>query len=168
MRAELCQYIRDQSEILGPDSLIVEVRGRYANNVLRNLFPGHRYVIAQIGRDDVDIVSEWPHSELADCVICCGLLEHTFKVRATINGAARMLRRGGRLIVTCAGPMHELHSHVDDGSPRHQEFYQNVDPALVYLILAERDQANGRPNWSWFEVSLSPDSRDLFFSALKA
>jgi SAM-dependent methyltransferase len=166
-------YVAGQSSlIVTPEMSVVEIGGRNVNGSVRSLFPTQRYsAIDVVDGPGVDIVADgadWRPSEPVDCVVCCEVLEHTQKVKAIVNNAAKMLRSGGRFIVTCAGRNRPPCSPIDGGAPRPGEFYQNIELDLILRILGEPDRTTGQLRWRRFEFSFERSGQDLFFYAIRS
>lgn len=109
---------------------VIEIGSRDINGTVRDLFPNARYVgVDVVDGKGVDVVADaatWTPKRKADIVVCCEVFEHTDAWQDIVANAAKMLRKGGRLIVTCAGPGRKPHSAVDGGALRDDEFYANV------------------------------------------
>lgn len=110
---------------------VVEVGARDVNGSVRPLFPNARYwgTDAQPGPgvDEVADGATWQPSEPVDLVVCTEVFEHTPAWREILANMVRMLRPGGRLVVTMAGPGRPVHGlHVDD--PLVPGWYRNVEP----------------------------------------
>jgi hypothetical protein len=107
---------------------MVELGSRDVNGVVRDLFPGVAYTGVDVapGRN-VDVVADaatWQPSAPVDLVVCCEVLEHTPAAAAIVANAARMLKPGGTLILTCALKGRGAHS-ATGGKLAPGEFYHN-------------------------------------------
>lgn len=107
---------------------VLEIGGRDINGSVRCLFGSEYTSIDLVDGPGVDVVAdvtEYEPRDEFDVVVCCEVLEHT---EADIIGAAhRLLRKGGTLIFTAAGPGRAPHSAVDGGLLRQWEVYRNID-----------------------------------------
>jgi len=118
---------------LGHDENIADIGGRNVNGSIRDLFPTARdYVTVDRldgpGVDVVDDFLEWQPAAIFGLVLHLEVAEHTPDWRAHIAKAAEILRPGGALIWTCAGPDRLPHSAIDGGPLRDGEHYQNIHP----------------------------------------
>lgn len=137
---------------------VLDIGGRSINGTVRYLFPNADYVAIDLadgpGVDVIGDVCDY-QAEPFDLIVCCEVLEHT---DADILGAAhRLLRDGGTLIVTAAGPTRPPHSSVDGGPVRDGEFYRNV--AREWLEDALRT--------GWDEVTIDVTGTDIRATAMK-
>lgn len=120
---------------------------------VRNLFTGAKlYTVVDVADElDVDVVADvtapfpWPgfpfdstSTLLYDVVICTEVFEHVAGWRSILTNAAALLRNGGALIATCAGPGRPPHSMSDTGDPELDEHYAGVSRAEVHdeLVVA--------------------------------
>lgn len=118
---------------------IVDVGSRDINGSCRVLFPNADYhgidLVAGNGVDEVADATVWKPKRLVDMVVCCEMLEHTPQWFDVIAVSYSWLRKGGRLIVTAAGPTRIPHSAVDGGPLHAGEFYENIDPDDLHAML---------------------------------
>jgi SAM-dependent methyltransferase len=143
---------------------VVEIGSRNINGEIRHLFPDTDWygidIEAGPGVNEVADGATWQPVEPVDMVVCCEVFEHCEGWRQIVKNAALMLRPGGRLIVTAAGPGRAPHSAVDGGPIRDGEYYENIDPDELWLAfksagfqqwrlteLGEDVQAIGRMPW---------------------
>ncbi len=116
------------------DDPVIEIGSRNVNGGLRDLFPRspayQTYhgidIMPGDGVDEVADAATWEPPELADCVICCEVLEHAANWQGIVSKACSWLRPGGRLIVTCAGAGRRPHSAIDGCDLRPDEHYGNL------------------------------------------
>lgn len=131
MHAEAAQFVARHAS--GEPIDVVEIGSLDINGTVRHLFPYADWhgidVVAGPGVDEVADGATWQPAGLVDLVVCCEVLEHTSSWREIVANAARMVRSGGRVILTAAGPGRAPHSAVDGGPVRDGEYYANVDPA---------------------------------------
>ncbi len=129
MREHLPRYYRS----------VLEVGSLDINGGVRDLLdPEAEYVGVDMQTGPgVDIVADfttYQHPELVDVVLCLEVLEHTPHWPEIVASAARNLKDGGTLVLTCATVVdmgtHMLararHSGHRSGSPQPGEWYQNV------------------------------------------
>lgn len=131
MHAEARSYIAQHApDCEGP---VLEIGSRDINGGVRDLFPADGYHGIDLaegkGVDEVvDVVDHNPKRKYGT-VVCCEVLEHYEDPEAVIRSAFRLLKNGGTLLVTAAGPSRTPHSGIDGGQVRDDEFYANIDPA---------------------------------------
>lgn len=120
-------------------TVVVEVGGRNINGGVRDLFRGSDYVaVDMVDGPGVDVVGDfldYTPPRKADTVVCCEVFEHTSDWPKLVRHAAEVLKVGGRLIVTAAGPDRAPHSAIDGAEVREGEFYENVDPGKLKSTL---------------------------------
>jgi SAM-dependent methyltransferase len=118
---------------------VVEIGSYNVNGSIRSLCLGARSYLGVDTRagPDVDLVCNGealPETLRADLVICCEVLEHTPAAPAICAEAYRVLRPGGRFLVTCATDPRAPHGVM--GGAVGREFYRNVPPAMLREWLA--------------------------------
>jgi SAM-dependent methyltransferase len=108
---------------------VIEVGARNVNGTVRPLFPNADYwgIDAQPGINVDEVVdgATWQPGEPVDLVVCTEVFEHTPEWRAILANIGRMLRPGGRAVVTMAGPGRPVHG-VNADDPLCRGWYQNV------------------------------------------
>lgn len=119
----------------GTPHTIVDLGGRNQNGTVRALLPRDtHYTAVDIesgpGVDVVSDAADYEHPEKVECVICTEVLEHTPRAKEVVENAMRLLRPGGLLILTCAGPGREPHDN-DGHPPGPGVYYRNVEPGEV-------------------------------------
>lgn len=122
------------------DIVIVEVGSRHINGTPRDLFPAADYIGIDVKNGPcVDVVADgasYKPKRKADLVICCEVFEHLEHWADIVTNAYdNLVKVGGRVVVTAAGPRRQPHSAVDGGVLRPGEWYANVDPADLAEIL---------------------------------
>lgn len=140
------------------DLAVLDIGGRDLNGTTRALFPNANpyHVLDLRPGPNVDIVADaadWDTEQKGwrigagwrvptqpyDLVLCTETFEHAKRWREIIETAWHVLRPGGWLIFTCAGPGRPAHSGVEavqgliDG-----EWYQNVGPDEIRAELEEQ------------------------------
>jgi SAM-dependent methyltransferase len=134
MSPEVRDFVRRATQGDPPPRLVVEVGSReVAGGGVRGLFGGAACytgvdLVPGLGVDVVADAAVWRPPAPCDLVVCCEVLEHSPDARAILRNASGMLRPGGRLVVTCAGPGRAPHSAADGGPLRPGEYYRNVEP----------------------------------------
>ena len=128
MHQEAMRWVR-QWETHDPEMIVVELGSRNTSGRgIRQFFKGTQYVgIDAVAGPDVDMVVNAATVRLSkpvDLVLCCELLEHTPYWREILNNAFLMLKPGGRLVVTCAGPWRAVHG-VNNDDPDQPGWYGN-------------------------------------------
>lgn len=110
---------------------VVEFGSRNVNYTVRPLFPNADWwgIDAQPGPavDEVADAATWRPCWTVDLVVCCEVFEHTPDWAAIVANSFEVVRSGGRVVFTCAGPGRPEHGvNVDD--PLNPGHYSNVDP----------------------------------------
>lgn len=113
---------------------VVEFGSRNVNFTVRPLFPNADYwgIDAQPGPcvDEVADAASWRPFWTVDLLVCCEVFEHTPDWPAIVENAFSVVRSGGRVVFTCAGPGRAVHGvNIDDPlAPGH---YENVSSAQL-------------------------------------
>jgi len=114
---------------------VLEIGSRNVNGGVRDLWPGSDYLGCDIlpgkGIDVVCDAATHQFGRLFDVVVSTEVLEHAVTWRQIVHNAARHLKPGGRLILTCAGPGRPEHS-AKGGRADVDEWYCNVHPCELY------------------------------------
>lgn len=124
------RYVASIADRCSP-STAVDIGGRDVNGTCRDLFPETAWTVldAQPG-PGVDVVADggaWLPTELVDLVLCTEVFEHTPRPDLIVDNIAKMLRPGGRVILTMAGPGRAPHGiRADD--PLQPGWYKNIEP----------------------------------------
>lgn len=128
-----------------PDDLaVLDIGGRDLNGSTRPLFPNANpyHVLDVLPGPKVDFVAdaaEWTSELKYDLVVCTETFEHAEKWRGIIATAWNVLRPGGWLIFTCAGPGRPPHSGVEAvWGLIGDEWYANVSPQEIAAELTEQ------------------------------
>lgn len=92
------------------------------------------------GVDVVCLAHAYTPAQPFDVAVCCQMLEHDPYWTLTLVHLAWLVREGGIVIVTCAGPgyvRHELDTSpgYDPHAPADQQHYRNVSVAEVEQVL---------------------------------
>lgn len=118
---------------------VVEFGSKDVNGSTRKLFPCLPYTGVDLaegpGVDVVADAAEYQPEEPAGVVVCTEAFEHCKDWGKLVENAHRILRPGGKLIVTCATGQREPHSAVDGKELRKGEHYANVDPKVLETSL---------------------------------
>lgn len=131
MHDDVRSFVAECVTRFGPFRSVVEVGSRDINGGVRDLFPD---AVNYFGVDlhagpGVDEVGDFVNCNLGpitDCVVCVEVLEHAPNAAEIVRHALELLKPGGVLIVTCAGPDRGEHSGIDTNPLRPDEFYRNV------------------------------------------
>jgi len=128
MHTEAKQYVARFATY--DDGVVYELGSLDINGSVRDLFPKATYVgVDQRDVRGVDVVADatqWTTKAKADIVVSCEVLEHCEDWPALISNAHRLLKKGGQLILTAAGPDRKPHSGYDGGPLRDDEYYANI------------------------------------------
>jgi len=138
MHLEALQFVATTTARLMPRR-IVEYGSRDLNGSPRMLFPGVTYTGVDITPGNgVDVVADavdWKPRYPCDLLLCLEVMEHTPAWPELVLSAQRALAPGGLFIVTAACPDRPAHSATDGGPLREGEFYENVNPDLLWATL---------------------------------
>lgn len=119
---------------------VLEFGSRYVNGGVRDLF-GEPYTGLDLedgpGVDVVADAATYLHPTPVDVVVCCEVLEHTPAWREIIANAAANLVDGGLFILTAATDPRHSHSAIDGGQVHPGEYYGNIDPHDLTVVLKE-------------------------------
>lgn len=111
---------------------VVEIGSLDINGTVRGCFPKAKWhgidVVEGPAVDEVANGATWTPDEPVDLVVCCEVFEHTRDWRKIVANCANIVKPGGRVVFTAAGPTRLPHSAVDGGLLRDGEFYANIDP----------------------------------------
>lgn len=117
---------------------VLEIGSRNVNGSVRPLFSSCEYVGLDVregeGVDVVADVCEYKANKF-DVVVCCEVLEHAKNWRDLIDAADRLIKKGGTLILTAAGPGRAPHSAFDGAELRAGEHYANIAPKELEAAL---------------------------------
>ena len=134
-------FISGQVATRGPFVSVLEVGSRDINGTVRGLFDRHNTVYEGVDIVDgpgVDYVCDATVSLPTgpyDCAVCCEVFEHLAGWPLIVGNVHRALMDRGVFMVTAAGPGRAPHSAVDGGPVRGGEFYENVDPDVLRVVL---------------------------------
>jgi len=143
------------------DLRVLDIGGRDLNGSPRRLFPNAAPydVLDLYPGPNVDIVADATSWRLPgprgaerpfyDLVVCTEVFEHLKGWPAVIRTAYEVLRPGGWLLFTCAGPGRPIHSGIEPvwGLLPDEEHYANVSPEEI----AEELRVQG---WTEIETHL--------------
>jgi hypothetical protein len=162
MSPEVRDFVRRATQGDPPPLLVVELGSReVAGGGVRELFgaAGCYTGVDLLPGPGVDVVADaavWRPAAPCDLVICCEVLEHSPVPWALLDNAHAMLRPGGRLVVTCAGPGRAPHSAADGGPLRPGEYYRNVAPEDL------RTRLRALPDFTVEAFEYDADRGDLY------
>lgn len=133
----------------GPRTLDIGSRDINGNNRWL-LSHGAKYTGIDLGAGpNVDVVAhaaDWYRQgwDLVpfDLVLCTEALEHDRRWADTLRAAVAMLRPGGLLVITCAGPgraEHGTHFGTPEDSPQTLDHYQNLEGWQIAEVLEVED-----------------------------
>lgn len=133
MHREAYTYTRDAlARIGGVDGRrILEIGSVNINGSARDLCAAAAHywgidLVAGPGVDEIADATVYNGYGRYDLVICNEVLEHLEAWPAILEGAARALRPGGYLILTCAGTGRKPHSADGSEHPHEGEHYLNI------------------------------------------
>ena len=142
IKAQLATIIITGADVLEVGSLDVNSTAR--GLVIRPRFEGcgsYTGIDRTAGRG-VDIVCDLHEYEpgiLYDIIVCCECLEHDPQPGKAFHKMMAMVKPGGTLLMTCAGPGRAPHMNG------HGEYYGNVTPVMLDLppdARVERDASH--------------------------
>lgn len=117
---------------------VLEIGSRNVNGSVRPLFANSEYIGIDVtegeGVDLVVDVCEY-NAKKFDVIVCCEVLEHAKNWKAILDACGRLIKKGGTLILTAAGPGRPEHSAVDGAELRAGEWYGNIKPADLEAAL---------------------------------
>jgi len=135
MHAAAYAFVERTVKQFGSGEFVVEIGARDINGSVRRLFETARYLTTDIAPGPgVDLVADGATYEpgvAPDRVVCCEVLEHTPAAPAIVVNALRIVRPGGIVIPTAAGPGRAPHNAHDGGPVPAGEYYRNVDPSQL-------------------------------------
>lgn len=155
MHDQVIEFVRRVAAAKGLDQdpvNVLDIGGRkvstdryYQGPQPAELFPNAAYdILDLVDGPDVSILADatrtwtippWTHS-FFDVVICTEVLEHVKDWVSLLATAHQVMRPGGTLILTCAGPGRPPHAgfHEFDEKPTN-EFYANVEHLELRKVL---------------------------------
>jgi len=109
---------------------VVEFGSKNINGTTRTLLPDTQYLGIDVAPGPcVDVVADaatfTPPFE-PDVVICAEVLEHAEHADEIVKHALDIVKPGGYVILTCAGPRRTPHSGIDGAAVRPGEWYRGV------------------------------------------
>lgn len=162
MHAEAFDWLTKRAEGLGRLSLVVDVGGRNINGTVRHLFTADRYIAVDLydgpGVDAVADIRDWQCDQPADLIVCAEVLEHAPRPYEVIDACRRLLKPGGRLLLTAAAPPRLPHSGHDGGPVRDGEHYQNIHPGDLHDWLQ---------HWQTVQITYDAEHGDVYAEAIK-
>jgi SAM-dependent methyltransferase len=148
------------------DLAVLDIGGRDLNGSPRSLFPqANPYHVLDLREGpNVHIVADaatWRGNENAyDLVICTEVFEHTPGWALILQTAWELLRPGGWLLFTCAGPGRPAHSGIEPVPGLiGDEWYANVAPGDIADVLRKQ---------GWTEIETHLRGTDTQGKAVKA
>lgn len=145
--------------------MILEIGSRDINGSCRDLFP--HSVFTGIDREpgpNVDIVVDaenyYPTNANYDIVLTTETLEHAENWPEIVRCAHRCLKRSGIILITAAGPARSPHSAIDGGDLREGEYYHNIDPVRLNIVMTDTGFRYGF-------VDTSADKTDVYAGGMK-
>ena len=141
---------------------VLEIGAYNVNGSVRPLFAHATSYTGLDVRDGpgVDIVSDcadYDGQGAYDTVVSTEVLEHMHRPADLIQCAARALREGGMLILTCAGP-NRPHHGVDGGAVGDEPYHNITLDALRHLM----------SGWKHVKIVHNEQAHDLYATAVRA
>lgn len=137
---------------------VLECGSRNINGTIKGLFSKSDIYVGVDAHEggDVDkvaLVHELPFgNETFDLVMSLEMLEHDPFYIESLTKMAKLVRKNGSLIITCAGPKRPEHNLQDSPIPG---YYKNMDLAtLTTIVLNQAD-------WSFVHMEDDRKSNDL-------
>jgi beta-1,4-mannosyl-glycoprotein beta-1,4-N-acetylglucosaminyltransferase len=147
--------------------VVLEVGSLNVNGSAREFFHGgmfHGIDLAEgDGVDAVKHVTEVTGDGLWDVVISTEALEHDEKWRESIAAMFRLVKPGGALIITCAGPGRPEHGTKrteTKSSPFTTDYYRNISTDDFISVIPMED-------WAKAELTYGRGGQDLYFWGIK-
>lgn len=162
MHQEAYEFIAASARDLGHVGFVLEIGSRNVNGSVRGLFEADRYIGLDVlpgpGVDVVASGADYVPDGQPDVVVCCEVLEHTDAAHAIVSHALSLLRSGGVLLLTAAGPERAPHSAIDGGPLRGGEHYRNIRVEDLETWLPEGDRS----------IVHDPKAGDVYARVVKA
>lgn len=144
MHAEAWDWITDTVGTwdIPAGARVLDVGGRHVNGTPRELFEDCEYIVTDvIDAPDVDVVWDArtppPFPPSFDFVISTETLEHVEGWEAVVRNMTQSVISGGRVLITAAAPPRAPHSGVDGWDLREGEWYGNVNPTELCLLMED-------------------------------
>jgi SAM-dependent methyltransferase len=145
MHQQAYEFIATNAKRLGHVEFVLEIGSRNVNGSVRGLFSSGRYLGLDVmpgpGVDVVANGAEFVPDGQPDVVVCCEVLEHADAAPTIVSHALSLLRSGGVLLLTAAGPERAPHSAIDGGPLRSGEHYRNIRVEDLEAWLPEGDRS---------------------------
>lgn len=134
------------------DCRVLEVGSRYINGTVRTFFERCNYTGLDLAPgplvDKVCHVADYPqHPDKSDTVVSCEALEHDSRWTESLRAMRDILRPGGLLVITCAGPGRAEHGTKrtsPSDSPATTDYYGNVDEDMFWSAIKKTDFSDWR------------------------
>lgn len=159
---DFVQSVKDRFPQHFQDCSVLEVGSRYINGTIRTMFRRCQYVgldlaygpCVDVVKHVADLIKDTPGSHHVppwawqhDTVISLEALEHDSRWRESLPAMLDIVRPGGLLVITCAGPGRPEHgTHKEDPacSPATLDYYGNVDEDMFWSALRKTDFSDWR------------------------
>ena len=142
-QVDFCKEVKEKFPEHFKEAKVLDIGSLDVNGSNRILFEGGVYVGCDLGEGkNVDIVCpgheyDAPAGSL-DVVITTEALEHDKHIKKTLNHSIKLLRSGGLLIITCAGPdrwEHGTSGSNPSDSPFTNDYYGNVSISMAKELM---------------------------------
>lgn len=121
---------------------VIEIGSRNINGSVRPLFPNKIWTgLDIVDGPDVDIVTDardFKPDFMCDMLVCCEVFEHSENWEQILQSGIRWLEKGGRVVLTCAGPGRPVHSAEGKKNLPKGEWYQNITPIRLFHVLGQQ------------------------------
>lgn len=118
---------------------VIEIGSRDINGSTRALFPAATWIGLDLHEgpcvDWVGDCTNYVPASPVSLVICTEVLEHAEQWERILQLAVSWLLSDGKIIITCAGPGREPHSHHDGAGLREGEYYGNLSIDQITDVL---------------------------------
>lgn len=145
MHRQVEEFLARHRDRFFDEASVIEVGSYNVNGSARQLVgerAGYWLGIDRLPGPGVDLVGAAAevlgrYKMRCDVIVSTEALEHDPDWDFTTRAMCWALRRGGTLVLTCAGPGRVPHAADGSGGPRPGEYYGNVDPDALRAVLED-------------------------------
>lgn len=169
---KFCLDVKIQSPQHFEDVFVLDCGSLDVNGNNKYLFPDLRDGVSFY--HGIDIAAGWnvdevckiheyePGQNVIDTILCVEVFEHDEHFLKSTAHMVDILRPGGLLLITCAGPKRNPHSAYLVGQPPDEhEHYENVSEDML------RGTLDPDANFERYEFAYARDMQDLYFWGVK-